>query len=149
MQRLSSSPPRRAEILLVEDDEGDALLTEKAFRKGPIDFNLHVATDGLEALRFMGQKGKYADAPRPDLILLDLNLPGMHGRDVLREVKQHASWRRIPVVILTSSKAESDILATQDLYCNAYMVKPGSPDIFERLAHTHQEFWFKYAQLSS
>lgn len=147
MQRLSSRPSRAAEILLVEDDEGDALLTEKAFLKGGMPINLHVAVDGYEALQFLRKEGAYQNAPRPDLILLDLNLPGMHGSEVLRMVKEHLDWRRIPIVVLTSSKAESDILSAHNLYCNAYMVKPGTPAIFEQLAQNHQNFWFRFAQL--
>lgn len=143
MNYHSLHPPRPAEILLVEDDEGDALLTEKALRAGPVPFNLHLAETGREAIDFLVQ-----NSPRPDLILLDLNLPGMHGTDVLAQIKQHADWRRIPVVILTSSKAESDILQTYDLYCNAYMVKPGDPKIFERLTGSLEEYWFQAAELA-
>jgi len=139
----SKRPPRPAEILLVEDDEGDALLTEKALRKGAISFRLHLAENGTDALAFLTKS-----SPRPDLILLDLNLPGMHGRDVLAQVKQHADWRRIPVVILTSSSAESDILSTYNLFCNAYMVKPGDPKVFERITGSLEDFWFQTAELA-
>jgi CheY-like chemotaxis protein len=124
--------------LLVEDDEGDALLTEKALRSGPVPFKLHVAESGEEAIRYLLDPQK----PPPDLILLDLNLPGMHGREVLQEVKQHTDWRRIPVVVLTSSKAEEDILRSYDLHCNSYMKKPGDPHIFESLAASLEEYWF-------
>jgi two-component system response regulator len=132
------TPLRAAEILLVEDDPGDALLTRKALERGPIKFVLKVVETGEEAIAYLGDPR----AVPPDLILLDLNLPGMHGRDVLREVKQHETWRRIPVVVLTSSKAEEDILKSYNLYCNSYMKKPGDPSIFERLAASLEEYWF-------
>ena len=138
----SMRPSRPAEILLVEDDDGDALLTRKALSAGKVPFHLHVAETGEEALVFL--EGDL----RPDLILLDLNLPGIHGREVLEEVKQHPEWRRIPVVILTSSKAESDILRSYDTHCNAYMVKPGGPAIFEKLAQQLGDFWFEATTLA-
>lgn len=131
-------PKRPAEILLVEDDAGDALLTEKALRKGPVAFKLMTVVTGEEAIDHLSNPRN----PPPDLILLDLNLPGMHGRDVLQEIKQHKTWRRIPVVILTSSKAEEDILRSYDLHANSYMKKPGDPHIFERLAASLEEYWF-------
>jgi CheY-like chemotaxis protein len=143
LKTYSLGPPRPAEILLVEDDEGDALLTEKALRAGTVPFNLHLAETGQEALDFLAKAH-----PRPDLILLDLNLPGLHGKDVLREIKVHAEWRRIPVVVLTSSQAESDILSTYDLYCNAYMVKPGDPKIFESLTGSLEDYWFGQVELA-
>lgn len=144
----SMKPKRPVDILLVEDDEGDAFLTENALRKGSTPFELHVVTTGEDALDFLYQRGDHAEAPRPDLILLDLHLPGIHGKEVLNEVKQHASFRRIPVVVLTSSRAESDILRSYNLHANSYMVKPGDPSIFERLAGNLQNWWFESTVLS-
>lgn len=145
----SMFPKRPVDILLVEDDEGDAFLTENALSRGHVPFSLHVVATGEEALDFVFQRGRHGSAPRPDLILLDLNLPGIHGREVLGELKQHHSLRRIPVVVLTSSRAESDILRSYNLYANAYMVKPGDPSIFERLTGTLQEYWFEQTVLAS
>lgn len=145
----SIAPNRPAEILLVEDDEGDALLTEKALQKSSVPINLRVVGDGDEALRYLAKEGEFTWAVRPDLILLDLNLPGTHGRDVLESIKMHQDWRRIPVIILTSSKAESDILRSYDTYCNAYMVKPGDPDVFAWLADTLGAYWFDAAVLAA
>lgn len=139
---MSAAYYKKPQILLVEDDEGDALLTEKALAAGPVVFDLHRAETGADALEFLRDSN-----PRPDLILLDLNLPGMHGTDVLSVIKEHLEWRRIPVVVLTSSKAESDILSTYDLYTNAYMVKPGDPKVFERVLGSLEEFWFQTAEL--
>lgn len=145
MESMSIRPNRPVEILLVEDDPGDALLTRKALQAGPVPLTLHVVNTGEEAIRWLERD----DTPRPDLILLDLNLPGMHGRDVLSEVKVHPDWRRIPVVVLTSSKAEEDILKSYNLHCNSYMKKPGDPGIFERLATSLEDYWFAKSILPS
>ena len=149
MTSQSITPKGPPHILLVEDDEGDAFLTEKALRSGPVQFHLHTVSTGEEALDFVYQRGVYTHVPRPHLILLDIHLPGINGKDVLRELKQHASFRRIPIVILTSSRAESDILRSLNLHCNAYMVKPGDPAIFDEVAETLQKWWFKSTVLSS
>lgn len=140
-------PLRPAEILLVEDDEGDAILTEKALAKGPIPFNLHVAETGEEAIDWLRHGYDFGGHHRPDLILLDLNLPGIQGQEVLEQVKQDPDLRRIPVVILTSSKSESDILTSYESYANTYMVKPGDPTIFEHVANTLGDYWFSVALL--
>jgi len=142
---LSISPRRNARILLVEDDDGDAFLTERSLRSSPVPFDLVRVETGEEALDFLADE----DAPWPDLILLDLNLPGINGRDVLAHVKQDANMRRIPVVVLTSSKAENDILRSLNLHANTYMVKPGDPNIFDRMAVHLQGYWFEHAVLSS
>lgn len=142
------SPKRPVDILLVEDDEGDAYLTEAALRSGSVPFSLHTVTTGEEALDFIYRRGSHMRAVRPDLILLDLHLPGIHGQEVLHELKQHATFRRIPVVVLTSSRAESDILKSYNLHCNSYMVKPGDPSIFEQLAGTLQDWWFESTVLA-
>ncbi|SHJ98676.1 Response regulator receiver domain-containing protein [Pseudonocardia thermophila] len=111
-------------VLLVEDDPGDVLMTQEAFEHHKIRNPLHVVTDGAEALRFLRKEGEYADAPRPGLILLDLNLPRVNGREVLAAVKSDAGLRSIPVVVLTTSAAEEDILRSYDLHANAYVTKP-------------------------
>lgn len=144
----STAPKRPVDILLVEDDEGDAFLTENALRSGHVPFALHVVNTGEEALDFLYHRGEHRGAVRPDLILLDLHLPGIDGKEVLRELKAHAHLRRIPVVVLTSSRAESDILRSYNLHANSYMVKPGDPSIFERLASSLQEWWFESTVLA-
>ena len=115
---------RAIEILLVEDNPGDVRLTEEALREGKVWNHLSVVPDGVAALEFLRRRGAYADAPRPDLILLDLNLPKKDGREVLAEIKQDERLRRIPVVILTTSKAEEDVLRTYNLHANCYITKP-------------------------
>lgn len=147
--RSSMLPSGPVDILLVEDDEGDAFLTENALRGGDVELRIHVVSTGEDALDFVNKVGEYTDAPRPNLILLDLNLPGISGREVLHELKQHTSHRRIPVVVLTSSRAESDILRSYNLHANTYMVKPGDPVIFDRLAGALQGYWFESATLSA
>ena len=112
------------EILLVEDNPGDVRLTKEALQEGKVYNQLYVASDGVEALAFMRREGRYAEAPRPDLILLDLNLPKKDGREVLEEIKNDPDLRRIPVVILTTSQAESDILKSYNLHANCYITKP-------------------------
>ena len=144
---VSTIPKRPVDILLVEDDEGDAFLTNNALTKGPVEFELHVVKTGEEALDFVYRRGEHGSAPRPDLILLDLHLPGINGKEVLAELKDHADHRRIPIVVLTSSRAESDILRSYNLHANAYMVKPGDPAIFDALAVNLQEWWFESATI--
>ena len=145
----SVTPKGLIQVLLVEDDDGDAYLTEYALRRGPVAFDLHRVETGEEAVDFLRQRGDYADAPRPHLVLLDLNLPGIGGRDVLEEVKKDPDLRRIPIVVLTSSRQENDILRSLNLYANTYMVKPGDPRIFETMASVIQSYWFEHAVLSS
>jgi CheY-like chemotaxis protein len=115
---------RPIEVLLVEDDPGDVVLTKEAFADNKVGNNLHVVSDGEEALRFLRHEGEFAESPRPDLILLDLNLPRKDGREVLEEVKEDPELRRIPVVVLTTSEAEEDILRSYHLHANAYVAKP-------------------------
>jgi CheY-like chemotaxis protein len=112
------------EILLVEDDPGDTLMITEALEHNKVRNRVHCVTDGVEALAFMRQQGKHADAPRPDLVLLDLNLPRKDGREVLAEVKDDPDLRTIPIVVLTTSKAEEDILRSYQLHANAYVTKP-------------------------
>ena len=135
------------EILLVEDNPGDVRLTEEAFREGRIDNNLHVAADGVEALAFLEQRGEYEDAPRPDLVLLDLNLPRMNGDELLAELKADPELRRIPVIVLTSSAAEEDIVTSYELHANAYLTKPVDPAEFIDTVQSFERFWFSIVKL--
>ena len=135
------------EILLVEDNPGDVRLTMEALKDCKVHNNLHVVQDGLEAMAFLRQEGAYADKPRPDLILLDLNLPLKDGRAVLAEVKAEPALRRIPVVILTTSKAEEDIVRTYDLHANCYITKPVDLDQFITIVKKIEDFWFTIVKL--
>ena len=135
------------DVLLVEDSPGDVRLTREAFRSANPAIRLHVAVDGVEALEFLGQKGVHAEAPRPDLILLDLNLPRMDGREVLRHIRSNESLRTIPTVILTTSDSEIDINQSYSLHANSYLSKPVQLDAFEDLVKSINEFWFQQAKL--
>jgi CheY-like chemotaxis protein len=128
------------EILLVEDNPADVRLTQEAFRDGKIHNMLAVAKDGVEAMDFLHRRGKFADAVRPDLILLDLNLPRKDGREVLAEIKADASLMRIPVVVLTTSRAEMDIVKTYNLHANCYVVKPVDFDQFIHVFRSIENF---------
>jgi chemotaxis family two-component system response regulator Rcp1 len=141
--------PKPIDILLVEDNPGDVRLTREALAEGKVLNNLHVAQDGLEAMEYLFQKGKFAQAVRPDIILLDLNLPKKDGREVLAEIKSDPSLRRIPVVILTTSKAEEDVLKTYDLHANCYITKPVDLDQFIGVVQSVEEFWFTIVKLPS
>jgi CheY-like chemotaxis protein len=118
------SDPAEIDVLLVEDDEGDVLMTREAFEHHKLRNQLHVVPDGVEAIAFLRREGQHADAPRPGLILLDLNLPRKDGREVLEEIKSDETLRSIPVVVLTTSQAEEDILRSYNLHANAYVAKP-------------------------
>jgi chemotaxis family two-component system response regulator Rcp1 len=135
------------EILLVEDNPGDVRLTREALRDGKIYNNLYVVRDGVEAMAFLHKTGQYARAPRPDLILLDLNLPRKDGHEVLAEVKTDESLRRIPVVILTTSQAEEDIIKTYDLHVNCYITKPVDLDQFVKIVKSIEDFWLTIVKL--
>ena len=135
------------DILLVEDNPSDVYLTEEALRTVGAVSRLHVASDGVEALHFLRRQGIHAEAPRPDLILLDLNLPRMDGRRVLAELKEDEDLRRIPVIVLTTSNAPSDIVKCYDLHANCYIVKPVDFDRFEKMIRAIEEFWFRYVTL--
>jgi two-component system, chemotaxis family, response regulator Rcp1 len=141
------SPP--IEILLVEDSPGDVRLTREALVEGKVRNNLHVVEDGIEALRFLRREDEYADAVRPDLILLDLNLPKMDGRQVLEKIKADAELRTIPVVILTSSEAEEDICRAYDLHANCYVTKPVDLEQFITVVKSIEMFWFTIVKLPS
>ena len=144
IDRRSGGP---VEILLVEDNPGDVRLTREAWKEGKLRNNLHVAEDGVEALAFLRQQGRHGGAVRPDLILLDLNLPRKDGREVLAEIKQDPNLKHIPVVILTTSKAEQDILKTYDLHANCYITKPLDMDQFIRVVKSIEEFWLETVTL--
>jgi CheY-like chemotaxis protein len=135
------------EILLVEDNPGDVRLTREALREGKIRNNLNVVGDGVEALRYLRREGPYAESTRPDLILLDLNLPRMDGREVLEAVKADPSLRLIPVVVLTSSAAEQDIVRAYDLHANCYVSKPVDLDQFIHVVKSIEDFWFSIVKL--
>jgi two-component system, chemotaxis family, response regulator Rcp1 len=135
------------DILLVEDSEGDVRLIRESLKEGKIKNNLDVAKDGVEAIDYLFKKGKYKDVDRPDLILLDLNLPKKDGREVLAEIKEHPDLRRIPVVILTTSNAETDILKTYDLHANCYIVKPLDLNRFIDVVKSIESFWLTIVKL--
>lgn len=135
-------------LLAVEDSEADARLIKESLRDGGIDCCLHVAEDGEKAMAFLRREGNYADAPRPDLIILDLNLPRKDGREVLAEVKADSSFRRIPVTILSSSEAEEDIYSAYDLGANCYVVKPIGLDEFVSKTQSLVRFWLDVAKLA-
>jgi len=135
------------EILLVEDNPGDARLALEAMKDSKINNVLHLVSDGVEAMEFLRKKGKYADAPRPDLVLLDLNLPKKDGREVLAEIKADESLKRIPVVILTISKAEEDILKSYNLHANCFITKPIDLDQFMHVVRAIEDFWLTIVKL--
>lgn len=138
---------RPIEILLVEDNPGDVELTREALRMGKLQNLLHVAPDGLAAMDFLRQVGKYASAPRPDLIILDLNLPKKDGRQVLAEVKGDEALKCIPVVVLTTSSAEEDVLKSYNLHANCFITKPIDMQQFMRVIHSIEEFWLSIVVL--
>src|SRR3954451_11666675 len=138
---------RPVEILLVEDNPGDVRLTREALREGKLRNNLSVVPDGVEALTFLRRAGRYANAPRPDVILLDLNLPRMGGREVLAAIKADSQLRRIPVVILTTSNAEQDILHAYDLHANCYITKPVDFEQFITVIRAIEGFWLTVVTL--
>ncbi|GAB2748090.1 response regulator [Amycolatopsis magusensis] len=135
------------DILLVEDDPGDVLMTQEAFEHHKIRNSLHVVSDGVEALDFLRRTGPYTDAPRPGLILLDLNLPKKDGREVLAEIKAQPELRSIPVVVLTTSEAEEDILRSYDLHANAYVTKPVDFERFVEVVRQIDDFFVTVVKL--
>ena len=135
------------DVLLVEDSPGDIRLTQEAFRDANSDIRLHVAMDGVEALAFLAQEGAHSNAPRPDLILLDLNLPKMDGREVLKHIRGDDNLKSIPTVILTTSEAAIDINQSYKLQANSYLSKPVQLDKFESVVRSINDFWFEKAQL--
>ena len=135
------------EILLVEDEPGDAYLTAEALKSAKILNRVHLVEDGTEAMAFLKREGSYADAPRPDLILLDLNLPRKDGRQVLAEIKNDPSLSAIPVVVLTTSSADEDVLRSYSLHANCYITKPVDLDQFMQVVRATQEFWLAVVKL--
>jgi two-component system, chemotaxis family, response regulator Rcp1 len=138
---------RPIEILLVEDNAGDVRLTVEALREGRVPNNLHVASDGVEALAFLRRQGPFEAAARPDMILLDLNLPKKDGREVLAEIKADPDLRRIPIVVLTTSQAERDILQSYNLHANCYITKPVDIDAFFAVVRSIDSFWLAVVRL--
>lgn len=135
------------DILLVEDNPGDARLAIEALRDSKLHNNLFVVSDGVEALEFLYKQGKYHDAVTPDLILLDLNLPRKNGKEVLKEIKNHDDLKRIPVVILTTSRAEEDIVKTYNLHANCYISKPLDLNQFLKVIKSIEDFWLSMVKL--
>ena len=144
---VSETRRRRLGVLLVEDDPGDVLIAKEALHAGHVDSRLEVVPDGVEALAYLRNEGQYADAPRPDLILLDLNLPRMDGRELLAKIKTDPDLRRIPIVVLTTSKAERDVLESYDLHANCYITKPVDVDAFFAVVRSIDSFWLAVVRL--
>jgi CheY-like chemotaxis protein len=141
------STPQVIDVLLVEDDPGDVLMTREAFEDNKVANRLAVVSDGVSALEYLRKEGQYADAPTPDLILLDLNLPRMDGREVLQALKGDDELRRIPVVVLTTSEAEEDVLRSYSLHANAYVTKPVDFDRFIDVVRQIDEFFVSVVRL--
>ena len=135
------------EVLLVEDSPGDVRLTQEAFRDANKSVHLHVASDGVEAMAFLRHERAHVHAPRPDLILLDLNLPKMDGREVLANIKRDDGLKTIPTIILTTSEAEADIVKSYQLQANCYLTKPGQLEAFETLVKSINDFWLTKVRL--
>jgi chemotaxis family two-component system response regulator Rcp1 len=134
-------------ILMVEDNATDVMITKEALAHAKVLNSLHVVDDGIDALDFLHRRGKHARAPRPDLILLDLNMPRKNGQEVLAEIKADEKLKHIPVVILTTSKAEEDVLKAYGLFANCYVVKPVDFDVFAEVVRSIQQFWFTVVTL--
>jgi two-component system, chemotaxis family, response regulator Rcp1 len=143
----ASDPSKVIDILLVEDNRGDVDLAREALETGTVPNTLHVVGDGVEAMEFLRREGRCSTVPRPDLILLDLNLPRKDGREVLAEIKADDDLKRIPVVILTSSAAEEDILKSYDLHANCYITKPIDLTQFFKVVRATEDFWLTIAKL--
>ncbi len=138
---------RPVDILLVEDNPGDVRLTKEALKDAKVLNEIYVARDGVEAMQFMHREGSFANVPVPDLVLLDLNLPRKDGREVLAEIKKDPKLKHIPVVVLTTSKADEDIIKTYNLHANAYITKPVDLNRFVDIMHALEEFWFTIVKL--
>jgi len=146
-QAEQGTAARRLDVLLVEDDPGDVVIAREALAAGQLSTQLEVVTDGVEAMDYLRNKGKYSKARRPDLILLDLNLPRMSGHEVLAEVKADPVLRRIPIVVLSTSTADEDIVRSYDLYASVYVSKPVDFDAFTEVVKQIDEFFGTVAQL--
>ena len=145
MNAISKGEP--VQILLVEDDPGDVELTKETLADSKLALNLNVVGDGVDALAYLRNEGEYKDKPTPDMILLDLNLPRKNGREVLTEVKEDAELRRIPVIVLTTSEAEEDVLKSYGLGANCYITKPLGLEQFSKVVRSIEEFWFTIVKL--
>jgi CheY-like chemotaxis protein len=143
--RVAGAEP--ADILLVEDNPGDVRLTQEALEDGRIENTLHVVNDGVDALDFLFQRGEYEDVPRPDIVLLDLNLPRKNGDDVLVEMQVDPELSTVPVIVLTSSGSREDVVRSYDLNANAYLTKPVDPEAFIETVNTLEEFWLSIVRL--
>jgi CheY-like chemotaxis protein len=146
---MTAQPTRQIEVLLVEDDPGDVLMTREAFEDYKVANQLHVVQDGADAMAFLRREGDYAGAPRPDLVLLDLNLPRMDGREVLQAIKGDAELASIPVVVLTTSEAEEDVLRSYSLHANAYVTKPVDFERFIDVVRRIDDFFVTVVRLPS
>jgi len=144
---LSELRGKPIEILLVEDNPGDVRLTMEALKEGKVVNNLHVVEDGVEAMAFLRQEGRYASKPRPSIVILDLNLPRKDGRETLAEIKADEGLKRIPVVVLTTSRAEEDIIKTYNLHANCFITKPVDLEKFIEIVQSIEDFWFTIVQL--
>jgi CheY-like chemotaxis protein len=144
---MSTSSHQHVEILVIEDNPADVRLIEEALKEGKFDNHLHVAEDGVEALQYLRREGPYVNAGKPDLILLDLNLPKMDGREVLARIKSDESLKNIPVVVLTTSKAEDDIMKTYNLHANCFITKPVGIDQFIKVVREIEDFWLSIVKL--
>lgn len=144
---FAANDTRSVEILLVEDNPGDARLTIEAMREAKMRNRMHVVEDGVEAMEFLRRQGRFSDAPRPNLVLLDLNMPRMDGREVLAEMKSDPDLKRIPVVVLTTSQAEEDVVRAYDLHANCYVTKPVDFEQFMKVVRQIDEFWVKIVTL--
>lgn len=144
---MSPNTSQIVEILLIEDDPGDIDLTREVLDRSKISINLTAFEEGEEALAYLNKEGEYADAQLPDLILLDLNLPGLSGRDILEEIRSNQNINHIPVVVLTTSDADEDILKTYKLGANCYVTKPVGLKEFEKIVSTIENFWFSIVKL--
>ena len=138
---------KEIQVLLVEDSAADIRLTQEAFREAAIQNKVHIVKDGISALAFMRREAPYQNVPRPDLVLLDLNLPGKHGTEVLREIKEDPELRSIPVVVLTTSRDEGDVKRSYQLHANCYLVKPRAYDGFLQTVDSIRDFWLQRAEL--
>jgi two-component system response regulator len=144
---MTNSSERPIRILLIEDNPADARLLQESLKEAKIYNTLYVAEDGIAAMDFLYRRGKFTDVPSPNVILLDLNLPKKDGREVLKEVKGDADLKHIPVVVVTSSKAEEDIAMSYDLHANCYVIKPLELEQFSKTIKSIEEFWFKIVKL--
>ena len=142
-----ASQSRPGDVLLVEDNPSDVYLTQVAFRRSSAETQIHVVEDGVQAMAFLRREGSFGSAPRPDLVLLDLNLPRKHGHKVLREIKEDPDLKGIPVIILTTSTAEADINLCYEGHANCYIAKPVDFEQFERVVREIESFWFQCVKL--